>query len=808
MSKLKISIALLAIVFSLNTMSQEFRVTGIVRDSITKKTIENVAIEVTPLASNSSKNFSTVTSSRGAYSLNLPAGGYTFKLSIIGYSTQQTEINVNADSEKDFILAPQPISLGEIVVSSLRVNRRIKELPTPLAVVGKYDYQQQSSLTLSDVLAKEPGIAIGGDGVWATNVNIRGLSENRLVTLIDGNRIETATDLTASLSMIDVNEIERVEVVKGAQSSLYGTGAMGGIVNIITKDGHFSSSPYVSGNVISGFASANEMKTGHAAIDAGGKKWYLRVGGTYNDANNIKTPDGILPNSQFASNNISAKLGLKPFANHTFKFQFQRNWATDVGIPGGDAFPGPATATYSDIGRQLFAASYEIENISERLSNIKVNLFNQYILRDVAMVPNSVNEITIPTGTQRITAELVTPTGEHMTNGAQFQTTWNLAQNSSLIAGVDMWQRKLTTEREKFIKVEVFNSAGDLVVTNNLVRGETPTPTSTFGSAGIFVQNETKLLNDNLKMIIGGRFDGIKIKNEQGLDIDYLIMNGTLNDTPPNQRITFEEGTEYNTSWSANAGILYSIVQDVDISLNMARSFRSPSLEERFKYIDLGNLVRLGDPTLKPESGYSADLGFRIWKPGFSLQVGAFSNLLSNMIVEVPGEFIYTINTGPSQGIVDTLPALVNTNISKAMLYGADFGFEYSAYTGIVLFGSGAYVIGKDTESDTNLPLIPPLNGRIGIRYTNPKIGSFQTSLVAAAEQDKIADGEQVTQGYHRIDIAISSVKMNLGFSKVQLFGGVDNLLDESYTNHLSTNRGAISVEPGRNIYLRLSISF
>ena len=102
-------------------------------------------------------------------------------------------------------------------------------------------------MSLSNVLASEPGIAMGSDGVWSTSINIRGLSENRLVTLIDGNRIETATDLTASLSMVDVNDIERVEVIKGAQSSLYGTGAMGGIVNIITKDGHFSGKPYSIG---------------------------------------------------------------------------------------------------------------------------------------------------------------------------------------------------------------------------------------------------------------------------------------------------------------------------------------------------------------------------------------------------------------------------------------------------------------------------------------------------------------------------------------------------------------------------------
>jgi hemoglobin/transferrin/lactoferrin receptor protein len=66
-------------------------------------------------------------------------------------------------------------------------------------------------------------------------------------------------------------------------------------------------------------------------------------------------------------------VGIKPFANHLFKIQFQRNWSTDVGIPGGNAFPGPAKATYTDIGRQLFNASYEITNITDKLPSLKIN---------------------------------------------------------------------------------------------------------------------------------------------------------------------------------------------------------------------------------------------------------------------------------------------------------------------------------------------------------------------------------------------------------------------------------------------------
>jgi hemoglobin/transferrin/lactoferrin receptor protein len=205
-----------------------------------------------------------------------------------------------------------PVPLGEIVVTSLRLNRQIKELPVSMVVVDSSDYQKHSALTLANVLEEEPGVSRGGDGVWATNINVRGFNEDRLVILIDGNRVETATDLTASISMIDGNDIERVEVIKGAQSSLYGTGAMGGIVNIITKQGHFAVKPYVSADVISGFASVNRLFSNYASVSTGSRKWFLNVAGTYAKADDLRTPDGILPNSQYTTNNISAKFGAKP----------------------------------------------------------------------------------------------------------------------------------------------------------------------------------------------------------------------------------------------------------------------------------------------------------------------------------------------------------------------------------------------------------------------------------------------------------------------------------------------------------------
>jgi len=700
------------------------------------------------------------------------------------------------------------IPLGEIVVSSFRIDRSVKELPMPLAVVSSYNFRKSSSLTLSNVLASEPGLAMGSDGIWSTKVIIRGMNENRLVTLVDGNRIETATDLTASLSMIDVNDIERVEVIKGAQSSLYGTGAMGGIVNIITRDAYFGNKPYVSGNFLTGYASANKLLTGHGEINSGSSKWYLRLSGTWGNADDIRTPEGILPNSGYIINNITAKAGFKPFQNHIFKIQYQNYHGTDVGIPGGEAFPGPAEAKYTDISRQLISVNYEINNITDKLSQLKFNYFNQTILRNVEMIPNTVTVTPLPTGSQRTTPERVVPVGNHYTNGAQVQGTWKLDGNNTLITGIDFWTRKIITERTKYIKTEVLNTEGVVVRTNNIVRGETPIPESSFTSSGIFIQDEATFLNDKLKIIAGGRIDGIIVKNERGFDVDYIIVNGVRNDTPPNQRITFEEGKETSLSWSSNIGTIYRLFNNTDLSLNLARSFRAPSLEERFKYIDLGNYVRLGDPELKPENGFLTDIGIRIWKPDFVFQANLFYNRISDMIVETPGQFIYTINTGPAEGTIDTLPALVNANVSRAALYGFDLGIQYSFHPAFTLFASGAYVRGKDIEADANLPQIPPLNGRAGIRYSLRGIGSAEFVASGAAKQDKVAEGEKKTGGYARYDISFNSERIKLWKTRIQIFAGIDNITDRKYTNHLATNRGSISVEPGRNIFLRLSISF
>lgn len=789
------------LLISLNTFSQQVELNGIIKDPESDEELGGVHIQL--INQNQGSNYYAISNLDGKFLIKgIEPARYLIITSYVGYKSYNRLQEINADMHLDISLEKELINLGEVIVSSMKQQQKIKEISAPLEIVNKEQIDLASSFTVSDALAREPGVSLARDGVWATGINIRGLSQQRIVMLVDGNRIETATDLMASMSFFDMDDIERIEVIKGASSSLYGTGAMGGIVNVITSHPTFSSSTYFNGSLNGGYSTVNELFTNKLTFNSGSEKWYASVSGSTREAQNINTPEGEIPNSQFSDISISANAGYKVKENQIVELKYQYFDADDVGIPGGDAFPGPATATYSDAKRWMLSANYKITDISDRLKKFNLRYFHQYIIRDVNLNPNVVSYNA--DSSQRTTPQLFTPGGAHTTDGGQLQTDWSFGQNNSFIIGLDIWRRKVETSREKYIQMEVLDPTGNVLVTNNIVRGETPIPESCFGSAGIYFQNEQNVLNDNLKLILGGRIDGIRIANEQALDYDYLIINGTRNDTPPNQRITFEENEEYKLSWSANLGLLYSIVPDVDISFNAGRSFRAPSLEESFKYIDLGNMVRLGDPNLDPEKGYSIDLGLRIWKPKFHFKIDGFVNWLSDMIVEESGEFIYSYTTG----VADTIPALINSNVDKARLYGVDFNFQYNFFRNFVLHGTGSYVRGEDTQNDTNLPLIPPMNGSLGLRYNIPKYGGVDVLAIGFADQDKVAVGESETKGFARFDVRFYSSFIDVGFARVKFLGGIENIGDRAYTNHLATNRGSITIEPGRNFYVKMKVLF
>lgn len=681
--------------------------------------------------------------------------------------------------------------LKEVEVISTKYETRIQDVSIPIEISNKQDIFLSSGSTPSDILKNEPGLSVSRDGIWGTNVIIRGLSKNNIVALIDGNRIETANDIAAGLSLVEVNDINRIEVIKSAASSLYGSGAMGGVVNIITEKGFYPETFQINGTVLSSFNSVNENSSGTIGFNLGNRSWFLYLRGTLRNAGDIKTADGVLNNSRFRNKNYSLFSGFKFFGMHEIKFSHQNYLAEDVGIPGASLlFPSNAKVRYLSAERNLSSLEYNITNPFNALAKLQAKIFYQEIDRHVENIPYLVNLSN--NGMTKANVLKITPNGNHKTIGAALQSNWVFGKTNLLIAGFEAWQRNLKTDRERELFIEIIDTNTQSVInTAHKIIGEKPIPDSKFRSIGFFVQDEFELIEEKLKLTFGGRIDHIHIQNDEVVNPLYEITNGLLNNNPPNRKLIWKNEEAEDISWSSNVSFLYSLNDDVDLTFTAAQSFRSPSLEERYQYIDLGNLVRIGNPNLEPEKGFFFDTGVRIWRNDFNFSGNIFLNLLNNLVAESPGLF-------------EERPALIKNNIGKGRLYGFDLGFNYHFITNYSLSGALSYVIGEDTENNTHLPQIPPFNGRILLNAAPTNLFQIGVAANFFSDQNKVAAGELKTPGYLTYDLQLVSTNLKLGFNSLQIASGIDNITNYSYRYHLASNRGLITSEPGRNYFIKL----
>jgi len=784
---------LLTIIFSLIGLTllnaQEFR--GKVTNAHNNQAVEGVNISF------SNELFTTTNRNGEFYLPHISKEKYLLRASHINYHMKEVEVNT-ASGFAEISLEPSDINLDEVIVTSSRHEQYIKNLPYSALLVDNEKLESNISTGVPDILKDEPGVNLVRDGVWATDISIRGLSRSNIVTLVDGIRLETSNDLAARLSMIDLNDVDRIEIIKGASSSLYGSGATGGVVNIISRSVEFSDRFFLNGNLSVGYNSVNNSRVFSGGVVSGNSFWTSKVTGSLRRADDIKTPAGDINNSQFSDMSVSGTLNVNPFKHNYLRVNYQLFKAEDVGVPGGyPLFPDKALVTYPDAKREMASAQYEVRNLSDLISKISLKYSYQFILRNVENIPFQVQNIPAQ-GNQparRVNVLKITPGADHHTNSLQFQTDFILSERNFLLAGIDIWKRSYQGKRERHQLIEVLGADGTTVVkTINKVITEKPLPDSDYRSVGFFIQDEHQLIPQKLQLSLGARIDQIRITGERTLNPLFETNDGVINYTPANQKVIWEKEESDELSYSGNLGLLYSLISNVDLTLNAGYSFRSPSLEERFQYIDLGNLLRIGNPDLKSERGYFFDLGTRYRTERFRASASLFFNSLNDLVVEEPGTY-------------ENRPARIKTNIGEARLYGFDASLDYNIFSSFTTYVNAAYVRGEDLKENTNLPQISPMNGTAGFSYTPIENLSVDISSVFFFQQNKTAAGEVSTPGYVYFNAMLGYRPAAIYGGKIQLFAGVENILDKNFRNHLSTNRGSITVEPGRNIYLKTVIN-
>ena len=183
------------------------------------------------------KTIGMTTDTQGNYRLRLPDNkGYTLQASYIGYITQSCRL-APQQTKKDFIMEEDAIGMETVVVTGTRTPKLLKDVPITTRVITADDIRKTDATHIGDLLQAElPGIEFSYSMDQQVSLNMQGFGGNAILFLVDGERLAGETLDNIDYTRLNLDNVERVEIVKGAASSLYGSNAVGGVVNIISKE--------------------------------------------------------------------------------------------------------------------------------------------------------------------------------------------------------------------------------------------------------------------------------------------------------------------------------------------------------------------------------------------------------------------------------------------------------------------------------------------------------------------------------------------------------------------------------------------
>lgn len=635
------------------------------------------------------------------------------------------------------------LRLDPVVVSARGHATPVSETPGGIGVITREQIGVRVPASLSNLMELVPAVAKGSDSPWGSDISIRGLGRDAVTLLIDGCRVETANNISAQYGLIDPAVIERIEVLKGPISSLYGSGSTGGVVNVITRTGRFLDQPEWHGGLsLSGMSNPKGV---HSSVDAtyGSPHWYVYLGQGFRD--HAAFEDGEheeMRNSQFRDYQTTLKLGHRLNDMHTFELRMQFLEGKDLGVPGSGTSPMPATAdlTVPRMDRELYSFTYTYSPDGPRLEESKLTLFYQPIARRIYMDH-------FPAVGGMVPADIFVA-ADYRNPGLKWQNRLTFGDHT-VVAGLDLWQKSMTTSR-----IRAFQ--------NGIVLNDEPVPKSEFNSMGVFAE-DTWVVSERLTLNVGGRVDEIAVESESN---------------------TYWDATDEEvTSWNAHAGATVSLTDKLSLKVLAAHGYRAASLEERYAFIQFATgVTKWGDPELTPEESDFGEVGLHWVGDSFAGSVSAFYNRLDDLIADK---------------VVDPTTIRVS-NVKEGEILGCEAEARWFPWHDWEAYANAAYICGDDVLEDEYLPSIAPVSGLAGLRYgTDSGLWGF-LEMNFAARQDHTPPGVDEVAGWQTVRVRVGYDFAGSG-SQHQVFCGVDNLSNESYNEYLTTSRGFQFNEPGRS---------
>ncbi|MBP1664333.1 MAG: putative TonB-dependent receptor precursor [Bacteroidetes bacterium] len=699
----------------------------------------------------SDMNKGTVSNTDGTYELsNLPNGKIKIQFSYIGYGNRVESVVLNGKSlELNIVLTQTAIEAEEVVVSG-GYNSTQHENAVKIDVLKLDPQTIISTPNFTEVLTKVPGVDMISKGSGVSKPVIRGLSMNDILVLNNGVRYENYQYSSHHPLGIDEFGIEDVEIIKGPASLLYGSDAIGGVINFIKEK------PAPIGSIIGDYNMqlfSNTLgMTNNLGIKGAGKKFFggLRVGQKTN-SDFLQGGGAFVPNSRFNEMSVKANAGFTDKVG-TFKLFYDFN-NQKLGLVEDEAIEAITQRGrenhiwYQELNTHLLSSQNKLY-----LGRFKLDINSAFQNTELVHFGNvGVYEIQMELATLTYDVKLHLPSKE----------------NSEYIIGFQGFNQTNTNLNDR--ETKLLPDA----TTNN------------YSAFGLLQYTFFK----KLKVQTGIRYDKKSISSHAiGLVTEPMTYRAPLDKS--------------FGSFSGSIGATYNLSEKLLFRANFAAAYRTPNLAELTSNGQHELRYEIGDHNLVPENAYETDLSLHYHKDNFTFDIAGFYNIVNNYI------FISPTGEITASGI-----DIFKYKQANSTLFGGEAGLHVHPETLKWLHFETTFssVTGKQKNGDY-LPFVPAHKLRFELRGEKEKLMFLKKAFASintctAFNQNNAAPDETATAGYTLIDLCIGS-NVKLKNQLISLSLCANNILDRKYIDHLSTLKEVNLYNPGRNISLNLKIPF
>lgn len=646
--------SLLMFLFPLTLNAQSF--SGYVKDSVTGLPLTGVNIVV--------EDRGAVSDANGFFKLEGPFSGLrVVTFTSIGYKKQVKEITFssNVNIALDIQMVKDDVRLDDVVVTATRTDNRISQIPGRINTISAERISMVAGQSIDEHLQLLSGVQVNRSfGIFSTksSVTMRGLSGNeqaRTLVLLDGIPVNKADGGSVNWNLISSGDVERIEVVKGPGSALYGGNAMGGIINVISR----KPTKRFQGNFTAEYGTYN---TAGLRINLAGKIKPQSTRGFYWAANTFyKKSDGYISQSEAdrKANPFIVKSNVDEKALN-FKVGYGRSEKLNAEIDFSvyDGLRGTGEKVYQPEGNTTEYLTYQLRtNLNGKVGAVKWNTSLFYIDEHYMKV----NEYKKDDYTWYNVTSLRKDFG--LLSSANYSVGQHL-----LTAGFDIRDGRVDAS-------DIYYTSTDQVDNNGKM-----------DFYGFYAQDDITL-TERIKLLLGLRYDVA------------TFYDGEFTIDHPSAETSFLTQYEFSGKddvwWGAlspRISLQYRPNDQLRVYGGYSRGFRPSVLDDLCRTGRIKGGLKVANPDLKPEYLDNFEVGgdFLPFK---------YVKVSASVYYSRGTDFLYYVSTGDSidMGYGDR-PIMIRSNISSVNIYGGEFDISYSPTSQLTLFGNYAYCSAKISD--------------------------------------------------------------------------------------------------------------